>query len=206
MTGDRSSTDDRGGRIEGATFTPVRVGAGRGRPTLVGGLIAGSLAVLVALSTIGRDASADPAVASKAAGGAAAGGADAGASSLPVSVPAADAATPDPFGVAIVTTGNRITVTGTLGVHADLVTVTLETAAGATADWMLLGVRNPDGAIRLDESPPFSARFNLAKAVAGSPLWVQVDAYNDAGARVASARQPILVRWARVGPLGFRQR
>jgi hypothetical protein len=125
---------------------------------------------------------------------------------VPVPVLSADPATADPFGVAIVTTGSRITVTGTLGVHADLVTVTLETAAGATADWMLLGVRNPDGAIRLDESPLFSAVFNLAKAVAGSPLWVQVDAYNDAGARVASARQPVLVRWARVGPLGFRQR
>jgi hypothetical protein len=169
---------------------------------LVGGLITGFLAVLVGLGTVGQLGEADPAapvvaVASRPT-------ATDVALSLPVSVPAADTA--DPFSVAIVTTGSRITVTGTLGVHADLVTVTLQTAAGATADWMLLGVRNPDGAIRLDESPPFSARFNLAKAVAGSPLWVQVDAYNDAGARVASARQPVLVRWARVGPLGFRQR
>ena len=36
---------------------------------LVGGLIAGSLAVLLALGTIGRIGSADPAVASEAAGG-----------------------------------------------------------------------------------------------------------------------------------------
>jgi len=203
MTGDRSPTDGRGGRIEGASFAPVRVAAGRGRPAVVGALIAGSLAILVALGTIGQAGSTDPAVASKASGPAAA-----VASPLPVPVPLASAvpATADPFGVAIASTGSRITVTGTLGVHADLVTVTLETAAGATADWMLLGVRNPDGAIRLDESPPFSAGFNLAKAVAGSPLWVQVDAYNEAGARVASARQPVLVRWARVGPLGFRQR
>jgi hypothetical protein len=170
---------------------------------LVGGLIAGSLAILVGVGTIGRLGSADPAPASNAPGAAVA-----VASSLPVPVPAAtaDPTAADPFGVAISTTGSRVTVSGTLGVHADLVTVTLETAAGATADWMLLGVRNPDGEIRLDESPPFSARFNLAKTVANSPLWVQVDAYTEAGAHVASARQPVLVRWARVGPLGFRQR
>jgi hypothetical protein len=203
MTGDRSSSDDRAGRVEGATFAPVPVAAGRKRPILVGGLIAGSLAVLVALGTIGRGGSVAPAVGPKAeTEGAAV------ASSLPVPVPgaAADTAAIDPFGVTVVTTGSRITVKGTLGVHADLVTVTLETAAGTTADWMLLGIRNPDGEIRLDESPPFSALFDLAKAVVGAPLWVRVDAYNDAGARVASVRQPVLVRWARVGPLGFRQR
>jgi hypothetical protein len=202
MTEYRSSSDGRGGRIEGASFAPVRVAAGRGRPALVGALIAGSLAILIGLGTIGQAGSADPAVASKASGPAAV----ALPLPVPVPVPSSVPATADPFGVAISTTGSRITVTGTLGVHADLVTVTLETAAGVTADWMLLGVRNPDGAIRLDESPPFSAGFNLAKAVAASPLWVQVDAYNEAGARVASARQPVLVRWARVGPLGFRQR
>ena len=174
---------------------------------LVAELVAGSLALLIALGLIGRLGSTDPVVGSQPVGGAER-AAVAPAVPAPVSVPipAADTAIADPFGVAIVTAGSSITVTGTLGVHADLVTVTLETAAGATADWMLLGVRNPDGAIRLDESPPFSAHFNLAKGVVGSPLWVRVDAYNDAGARVASAREPVLVRWARVGPLGFRQR
>ena len=200
MNDDRSSSDDRGGWIEGATFTPVRLPAGRGRALLVGGLIAGMLALLVTVGAIGRDGSLDPAAASTAEIGTAV------ASPGRVAVPAADAPATDPFSVAIVTSGTRVTVNGTLRVHADLVTVTLETAAGTTADWMLLGVRNPDGEIRLDESPPFSARFNLAQTAAASPLWVRVDAYNDTGARVASTRQPIIVRWARVGPLGFRQR
>lgn len=201
MTGDRSSSDDRGGRVEGATFTPVRVRAGRSRAQLVGGLIAGMLALLVIVGAIGRDGSLDRRAAAAAT-------IDRVAVPSPGSASVNTPAEPstDPFSVAIVTSGTRVTVNGTLGVHADLVTVTLETATGTTADWMLLGVRNPDGDIRLDESPPFSARFNLAKALAGSPLWVRVDAYNDAGARVASARQPVLVRWARVGPLGFRQR
>ena len=201
MTGDRSSSDDRGDRIEGATFTPVRVVPGRSRARLVGGCIAGMLALLVIVGAIGRDGSLDrsAAPAAKIPGAAA-------ASPDPIGVPTLAAPSTDPFSVAIVTSGTRVTVNGTLRVHADLVTVTLETAAGTTADWMLLGVRNPDGEIRLDESPPFSALFNLAKAVAGSPLWVRVDAYNDAGARVASVRQPVLVRGARVGPLGFRQR
>jgi hypothetical protein len=201
MTGDRSSTDDRGGRIEGASFAPVRVVVGRSRARLIGACIAGVLALLVIVGATGRDGSLDPSAASIAKI------AEAAAPS-PDSIGAQPPAAPstDPFSVAIVTSGTRLTVNGTLRVHADLVTVTLETAAGTTADWMLLGVRNPDGEIRLDESPPFSALFNLAKAVAGSPLWVRVDAYNDAGARVASVRQPVLVRWARVGPLGFRQR
>jgi hypothetical protein len=200
MMGDRSSSDDRGGRIEGATFTPVRVAAGRGRAQLVGGLVAGMLALLVIGGVIGRGGSPDRgAVAVATIEGSA-------AASPAIGVPAAAAPSTDPFSVAIVTSGSRVTVNGTLRVHADLVTVTLETAAGTTADWMLLGVRNPDGEIRLDESPPFTAAFNLAKAIAGSPLWVRVDAFNDAGARVASAREPVLVRWARVGPYGFRQR
>ena len=200
MTGDRSSSDGQDGRIEGATFAPVLVAAGRSRALLVGGLIAGMLALLVTVGAIGHDGSLDPAAASKAETRAAV------ASPWRVAVPAADAPATDPFSVAIVTSGTRVTVNGTLRVHADLVTVTLETTGGATADWMLLGVRNPDGEIRLDESPPFSARFNLAQTGAASPLWVRVDAYNDTGARVASTRQPIIVRWARVGPLGFRQR
>lgn len=199
MTGDRSS-DDRAGRIEGATFTPVRVRAGGGRAQLVGGLIAGMLALLVIVGVIGRGGSLDR-------GAVAAATIDGPTAMSPaVGVPAAAAPSTDPFSVAIVTSGSRVTVNGTLRVHADLVTVTLETAAGTTADWMLLGVRNPDGEIRLDESPPFTAAFNVAKAIAGSPLWVRVDAYNDVGANVASVRQPVLVRWARVGPLGFRQR
>ena len=201
MTGDRSSSDDRGGRIEGATFAPVRVVAGRSRARLVGWCIAGMLALLVIVGAIGRDGSLDRSAAPAAKIPAAA-----AASRDPIGVPTLAAPSTDPFSVAIVTSGTRVTVNGTLRVHADLVTVTLETAAGTTADWMLLGVRNPDGEIRLDESPAFSALFTLAKAVAGSPLWVRVDAYNDAGARVASVRQPVLVRWARVGPLGFRQR
>ena len=196
MNGDRSSSDDRGGRIEGATFAPVRLGAGRSRAVLVAGLIAGMLALLVTVGAIGRDHTGVIASVSSAAG----------PSPPRVRVPAGAAPTTDPFSVVIVTSGTRVTVNGTLRVHADVVTVTLETVAGTTADWMLLGVRNPDGEIRLDESPPFSARFNLAKAVASSPLWVRVDAYDDSGARVASTRQPIIVRWARVGPLGFRQR
>jgi hypothetical protein len=128
------------------------------------------------------------------------------APSYPVVSVAAGSTIPDPFDVSVVTSGRQLTVNGTLGVHADLVTVTLQTAAGATADWMLLGVRNPDGAIRLDQSPPFSARFTLAKPVASSPLWVQVDAFSDTGARVASSRAPVIVRWVRVGPGGFKQR
>jgi hypothetical protein len=201
MMGDRSSSDDRGGRIEGATFTPVRVATGRSRGPLVGGLIAAMLALLVIGGVIGRVGSSDR--------GATAAAAIEGASvPTPGSASAQTAAAPstDPFSVAIVTSGSRVTVNGTLRVHADLVTVTLETAAGTTADWMLLGVRNPDGEIRLDESPPFTAAFNLAKAIAGSPLWVRVDAYNDVGSNVASVREPVLVRWARVGPYGFRQR
>jgi hypothetical protein len=201
MTADRSSSDDRGARVEGATFAPVRVIAGRSRARLVGGLIAGMLALLVTVGAISRAGSSDRSAATTAKiEGAAV------TSPNAVGVPAQAAPSTDPFSVEIVTSGTRVSVNGTLRVHADLVTVTLETGAGTTADWMLLGVRNPDGEIRLDESPPFSARFNLAKAVAESPLWVRVDAYNDSGARVASTRQPIIVRWARVGPLGFRQR
>jgi hypothetical protein len=201
MTGDRSSSDDRGGRIEGATFTPVRVRAGRGRAQLVGGFIAGMLALLVIVGVVGRGGSLDRgAIAEATIDGAAVPSPDS------VGIPTLAAPSTDPFSVAIVTSGSRVTVNGTLRVHADLVTVTLETAAGTTADWMLLGVRNPDGEIRLDESPPFTAAFNLAKAIAGSPLWVRVDAYNDVGSNVASVREPVLVRWARVGPYGFRQR
>lgn len=204
MTGDRASTDDRAGRTESATFAPVRV-ASSGRPPLVGSLIAGMLVLAVVLAATGHDQPSTSADVANATTGNVAIEASPEPSYPVVSV-AAGSTIPDPFDVNVVTSGQRITVTGTLGVHADLVTVTLQTAEGATADWMLLGVRNPDGAIRLDDTPPFSARFNLAKAVASSPLWVQVDAFSDTGARVASSREPILVRWARVGPGGFRQR
>jgi hypothetical protein len=198
MTRAGSSTDDRGGRIEGATFAPVRVAAGGRPPVLVGALIAGMLAIAVAVAAMGRDASNVPTVVSKPETEA-----PAVVSAAPVSV-AAGSTFPDPFAVAIVTMGNRITVTGTLGIHANLVTVTLETASGMTADWTLLGIANPDGEIRLDETPPFSARFNLAKAVADVPLWVQVDAYTDTGARVASTIQPVVRIGEAIGPLGSR--
>ncbi len=194
MSEDRSSTDDRGGRIESATFTPVRVAAGGRPPVLVGALVGGLLVLAVAVAALGRGSSNVPPGVLKAKTEAPAVAVAAPVASqapqAPWSVPAGSSF-PDPFGVAIVTTGNRITVSGTLGIHASMVTVGIETASGMTADWMLLGIRNPDGAIRLDAAPSFSARFNLDKAVANVPLWVQVDAFTDTGARVGSTIVPV---------------
>jgi hypothetical protein len=200
---DEEATDERGRRLQSATFAPVRVAASGRPPILVGSLIAGLLAVAIVVASNGRDRPSASAEVANAASPDVATEASPVPSYPVVSVPAGSTV-PDPFGVNVVTSGRRISVTGTLGVHANLVTVTIETIDGMTADWMLLGVGNPEGEIRLDSAPPFSAEFNLAKAFANVPLLVQVDAYTDTGARVASTIRPAAAYGAPGRPMGSR--
>ncbi|HEV2005953.1 MAG TPA: hypothetical protein VGQ85_04995 [Candidatus Limnocylindrales bacterium] len=98
----------------------------------------------------------------------------------------------DPFSLTILLTGARLSVSGELQVHAEMVTVFVETTSGMTADSRMLGVSNPDGQIRLDATPAFTARFELGQAFVSQPLWVRVIAANSGGVPVASMRERVV--------------
>jgi hypothetical protein len=186
VSGDRSSSDDRGGRIEGANFAPVRVAPRRSPPFLVGGLLVAVLALAIG-AAIGQVASArspGPRKAQLVAAGA--------PSPSPRFRPIDVAPAADPFSLTILLTGRRLSVSGNLQIRADMVTVFVETTSGMTADSRMLGVSNPDGQIRLDATPAFTTRFELSQAFASQPLWVRVIAANSGGVPVASMREGVV--------------
>ena len=188
MTAGGSSTDDRGERTDGATFEPVPVAPGRSPPFLVGGLLAAVLALAIG-AAMGQAASAPspgPRTAWLVADGAPS------PSPSPRFRPIDVAPAADPFSLTILSTGGRLTVIGNLQVHADMVTVFVETATGTTADSIMLGVSNPDGQIRLDATPAFTARFELGQVFVRQPLWVRVIAADSGGVPVASMREQVV--------------
>lgn len=184
---------------EGATFEISRIGRRRSRAPLAALLWMAALVGLVAVGTYGRTPE-PPAVA------VAASGAHAGAtprSGLPTSQPFAalgtDLALVDAIDLRLPAIGPitlndaRLTVFGTVLVHAAHVEISVEARNNRVIDSIDVDVSDPDGGIRPTQQPSFEAQFPLPYPRPNGTMWVVVTAYDALGLPLGGERRPFLV-------------
>jgi hypothetical protein len=184
--------------VETAEFAPVRVGGGRRRawsPLLLVGwaaLVAG--AVGLGLLGQGSDAGGPGRIAR---------GAVSPAPTRP-SAPATGAThapgLPQPVAsaapLAYVLTGDLtgLSVVGTSVAHPVVwIFISVQTPLGAVISWHSMSVEDLDGGIRPDRSPAFRAHLAIPPAQLGSPLVVEVKAYDNLGRQIGTVRSVIPV-------------
>jgi hypothetical protein len=203
--------DDRGATtigVDGATFAPERLVADGRRPILPVAM-ALTMGALVAVGWLGERTSTGD------------GGRDAGRSATATARAARHAGTP--FGLGLSNARDRPAVPGALGdrlirldvreaddqlfVHGDLfrldvilVVVSIEDAPGHVAAIESLDIAGGSTAFRIGANPRFSVAFELPASPASAALWIHANAYDRAGAIVASTRVPFLQGATRPAP------
>ncbi len=181
------------------SFAPraIRPPTRRG-PLVVGAWILGlvSLAGIGLLTEPGDPGVAEPA-ASAGDGQAAAGLPDRSASPAASATPAASAIdivelrSPAPAGVDVTT--RQLQVEGTLLVRATRLGIALEARGDRVLEQVSVDVSDPNGGIRPERGPTFSATFDLPNPRPNGTMWVIVTAYDDDDLPLGAIRRQFTV-------------
>ena len=190
---DLGPADDR---VEHAEFAPTRIGGRRRRgwgPLLIAGWVA-VLGAVVGAGAIGRAIDGSPrARPSLVAAGMPSPRPTIAAEAAPELRPTAGPARssePDPLAYEVSSDPTGLAITGTiLARPAVWVFVSIQTLGGDVITWRSLSVEDPNGGIRPDRTPSFELHVPLAATLAGGPLVVEVNAYNNIGRKIGSVRQ-----------------
>jgi hypothetical protein len=93
----------------------------------------------------------------------------------------------------ITVTTARLTVKGTVLVHAARVVVSLEARGNRTLDSVTFNVSDPDGGIRPKHKPSFSAEFDIPFPRPNGTMWVVVTAYDSHLIPLGGERRPVVI-------------
>lgn len=93
----------------------------------------------------------------------------------------------------ITVTTARLTVKGSVLVHAAHVVVSLEARGNRTLDSVTFNVSDPDGGIRPKQTPSFSAEFDIPFPRPNGTMWVVVTAYDSHLIPLGGERRPVLI-------------
>jgi len=183
---------------EGATFEISRIGRPRSRAPFSALLWTAALVGLVAVGMFGRPPGQSAAVAASSR--------PAGVtprSGLPASQPFAalgtDLALVDAIDLRLPPIGpitlndERLTVFGTVLVHATYVEISVEARNNRVIDSIDVDVSDPDGGIRPKQQHSFEAQFALPYPRPNGTMWVVVTAYDALGLPLGGERRPFLV-------------
>jgi hypothetical protein len=185
-----------GRRVETAEFAPVRVGGGKRRgwsPLLLLGW-AGVIAAAVAFGLLGQgaDTGGPGRIARGAASPTAAHRAEVAA--VTPSSAATPAASLAPLAYTLIGDAAGLTITGTSVAHPVVwIFISVQSPAGDVLSWRSMSVEDLDGGIRPDRSPSFQAHLAVPAARLGSPVIVEVKAYDDLGRQLGTVRSVIPV-------------
>ena len=172
---------------ESATFEPQRLSRRRGAfPTALAGWL-GVLALVVAAGFAGQRSEDNR---------------DRTPALVAVASPEAPAALQEPedpidllspeVGPITVTTA-RLTVKGNVMVKAARVVVSLEARGNRTLDSVTFNLSDPDGGIRPQQTPSFSAQFDIPFPRPNGTMWVVVTAYDSHLIPLGGERRPVLI-------------
>ncbi|MBA3876511.1 MAG: hypothetical protein C0498_06180 [Anaerolinea sp.] len=105
-----------------------------------------------------------------------------------------DLASPAPARVEITT--RRVAVLGSVLVRAARVEIFLEARGNRVLDHVSIDVTDPDGGVRPERAPTFSASFDLPYPRPNGTMWIVVTVYDERGMPLGGTRRPFSV-----GPL-----